>query len=369
MKIGILITSISNFGESGFYNSQEIGLAKALCRCGSQVDVYKLVSSDKESKENSHEGYPSVTVHILPSRNMGINGFPDMSKLNADQDALIHFSDTQISVPSVFKWCQKNDVRYVPYIGVLESHSTSGIKQRIINLLFARNLAVYRKCHCFAKTPTIQKQLLSLGVENASVAPVGLDLSLLNNDFLSCSAIELKEKYGYDESNRVLLFVGRLVSEKEPLKMIELFSRIKAMDHRYKLLMVGSGKLESEIRERINTLELSEDIRIINRIPNDRIWELYVLADCFVNLNQNEIFGMAILEAMFYGCKVVAWKAPGPNLIIEDDVSGYLVNDDGEAIDRILNGKDVDDKAHRRVAEHFTWDATASVLYSVLAGG
>ena len=32
MKIGILITSISNFGQSGFYNSQEIGLAKALSK-------------------------------------------------------------------------------------------------------------------------------------------------------------------------------------------------------------------------------------------------------------------------------------------------------------------------------------------------
>lgn len=26
------------------------------------------------------------------------------------------------------------------------------------------------------------------------------------------------------------------------------------------------------------------------------------MADSFVNLNQQEIFGMAILEAMYYGC-------------------------------------------------------------------
>lgn len=36
---------------------------------------------------------------------------------------------------------------------------------------------------------------------------------------------------------------------------------------------------------------------------------------------------MAILEAMYYGCKVVAWDAPGPNLIIENGKSGWLVRD------------------------------------------
>ena len=39
MKVGILITSISNFGQKGFYNAQEIGLAKAMAKSCEAVEV------------------------------------------------------------------------------------------------------------------------------------------------------------------------------------------------------------------------------------------------------------------------------------------------------------------------------------------
>ena len=35
---------------------------------------------------------------------------------------------------------------------------------------------------------------------------------------------------------------------------------------------------------------------------------------------------MAILEAMYHNCNVIAIKAPGPECIIENKVSGFIVN-------------------------------------------
>ena len=43
MRIGLLITSIGNFGQKGFYNAQEIGLAKELDKLFDEVIVYKAV--------------------------------------------------------------------------------------------------------------------------------------------------------------------------------------------------------------------------------------------------------------------------------------------------------------------------------------
>ena len=48
MKIGLLITSIGSFGKKGYYNAQEIGLAKALDSLVDEVRVYKLVSADMD---------------------------------------------------------------------------------------------------------------------------------------------------------------------------------------------------------------------------------------------------------------------------------------------------------------------------------
>lgn len=41
-----------------------------------------------------------------------------------------------------------------------------------------------------------------------------------------------------------------------------------------------------------------------------------------INLNQQEILGMAILDAMDYSCIVVASKAPEPKLVVENGKYG-----------------------------------------------
>ena len=360
MKIGILVTSISNFGQKGFYNSQEIGLAKALSKNFESVEVYKLVSIGQEEKtENICD---NAIMHFAPAKNSGINGLIDTEILDKSLDALIHFSDTQFSVPKVYKFCKKNTIQYIPYIGVVESHSTSKLKQLITNLLFKKNLAVYRRCLCCVKTPTIQQKLMDMGVENSVVTPVGLDTDLLRKDYEDCSTTDLKKKYGYNAEDKVLLFIGRLIEEKQPIRMIEILSEIRKKNQSYKLLMVGTGELKTAVEKKIKELDLINDVQMIDRIPNSDIWELYRFAGAFVNLNRQEIFGMAILEAMYYGCKVVAWEAPGPNLIIENGKSGFLVNRHQVLLNCIIDGKLNEEDIHRRIVDCFTWEQVAKIM-------
>ncbi len=46
---------------------------------------------------------------------------------------------------------------------------------------------------------------------------------------------------------------------------------------------------------------------------------------------------MVILEALYYECKVVAWRAPGPNLTIDNGKTGVLVGSREEVIENILS--------------------------------
>ena len=142
--------------------------------------------------------------------------------------------------------------------------------------------------------------------------------------------------------------------------------KIRKKSQDYKLLMVGTGELKTAVEERIKELDLSDCVQMIERIPNSDIWELYRFAVAFVNLNQQEIFGMAILEAMYYGCKVVAWKAPGPNLIIENGKSGWLAGSDSGVIEKIMDTAEVGTEAHRRVLAEFTWESSAKKMRSVI---
>lgn len=362
MKLGLLITSVSNFGIKGFYNAQEIGLAKSLSEYAEKVEVYKLVEQNSKEENYSLDGYENVNVHLLPSKHFGINGFPNVELFSKDLDCIIHFSDTQFSVPMVYKWAKKNNIAYIPYIGVLESHSTSALKKIITNFMFKRNISIYKKLSCFVKTPTVAQQLKSLGVKNVSIMPVGLDLELLHVDYNKVDRCDLVEKYGYHQDDKILLFIGRLIDEKEPLLMLEILNQLHSGNSAYKLLMVGTGPLENEVKNYIKSNALEGSVNMIPKIPNSEIWELYRLADCFVNLNKQEIFGMAILEALFYDCKVVAWKAPGPDLIIAEGVG--VVADDTESIIRGIQKSHIDtDIAHSHIINNYTWKVTGNKMY------
>ncbi len=365
MKIGILGSRVLKSEKKGFYNDQQIGLAKALtCFCD-KVIVYKTISSRLEKKVEAIQGYDNIFVVYLPSKRIGNNGIVNVSLMNVDLDILIYFSDTQFSVPKVYRWAKKNNICFYPYIGVTESHNNHVLKRIIVNCLFARNLNVYKKCHCFVKTPAVENYLRHNKIKDIQLLPVGLDLTLMKTDYAQYDVLKLKEKYGYLKNDKIILFIGRLTEEKQPVRMIEILSEIVKKDKSYKLLMVGNGELKDNVIKKTEKYKLYNEVKIIESISNKNIWELYCMAEVFVNLNSQEIFGMAILEAMYYGCKVVAWKAPGPNFIIENGVNGWLAVSNMDIVKKIEEDiPNLKSISHNKILEKFTWYVTAKNIFS-----
>ena len=131
---------------------------------------------------------------------------------------------------------------------------------------------------------------------------------------------------------------------------------------------MGTGELKDTVNAVIQKNAIKGNVQMIDRIPNSDIWELYRFVEAFINLNQQEIFGMAILEAMYYGCKVIAWEAPGPNLIIENGISGWLVASDKDVIDKVQDKTDMSLAAHKRIKDNFTWNNAANIIQQLLRG-
>lgn len=362
MKIALISSGIGAYGEKNYYNVQEFGLAKAISKYFDEVIVYKYVHKSGNAETESNK---NVTIHKIPTKSIGVNGYVNTKELDPSIDILVCFSDTQLSVPSVYKWAKKNSVKFYPYIGTIKSHSERKIVRATIEFLFKRNMSIFKKSYCFIKTPSLQKRLQQQGVHKSEVVPVGIDTDKLNLDYTSTKKDELLEKYGFKASDKVILFIGRMVPEKEPLKVIEIFKKLRTHNKDYKLLMIGTGELEAVVDELINKLQIKEHVTRINKIKNNLIWEIYRLSDTFINLNQREIFGMAILEAMFYECKVVAWHAPGPDSIIQHEHDGYLVNSEDDVLKYTLEDKkNIGKNAHDSIINKFTWDSSAKLIYN-----
>ena len=109
-KVGILCTMINGFGRRGYYNSQEIGLGRALARMGAEVWIYKGVRRHEPAGlERLSEG---VTIEYIPMRGMGAHGYLDCSRLDRGLCGLFCFGDQQIflrsgrsgSIRSIRRW-------------------------------------------------------------------------------------------------------------------------------------------------------------------------------------------------------------------------------------------------------------------------
>ena len=367
MRLGLLVTSVGSFGNKGFYNLQEVGLARELDKAFEEVLVYRLVSKNDTELVERIEGCANATLRLIPARKLGSNGKPDFRLLDPTIDLMVYFSDTQLFFSSVYQWCRKNNIRLIPYIGVSRSHSDNPVKQFVRNILFFRNLKGYRKLPCLAKTPAVCHSLIGNGVKNITVAPVGLDTERLDNHHGSFLVSELRKKYGFAQDDKIILFIGRMTAEKQPCLMIRIFNEVIRLNQSYRLCMVGSGELSDAVYELVEEYGLTKKVKRLEKIPNDDIWELYRIADCFVNLNRHEIYGMVLLEAMFYGCKVIAWNAPGPDFIIRDGVTGYLTDSLEKTVRLILDSKPVAEQSRAAILSDFTWKKTAGII-TELAG-
>lgn len=368
MNIGILVPFMNNFGENGFYNSQEVGLAKSLINyTQGNIIIIKLNNKIKKKIVENIDG--KITIINIPAYKIGSNGvifkFSILKELNLKQ--VVMFSDIQIIVKNVYKYCKKNNIEFIPYIGTIDSASKNKLVRFFMKYFISRNIDVYKKNkYNLVKTPAVMKQLNNIGVKNLKLGSVGLDFDLLNNEYCKNDIKKIKLKLGYRENDKIILFVGRMETQKKPLIAIDILMKLIEDDKNYKLIMIGTGSLKSEVNKKIYMNNLKDYIRFIDKVENKFIWEYYLVSDYFINLNDQEIFGMAILEAMYYECKVIAVNAPGPNYIIENKKNGILIEnlDIDEFVNAITNKLYIDmgRAAKEHIINNFSWNNVAKLI-------
>lgn len=354
MKLGIVELYCGKSGKKGYYNSQELGLAKAMARLGVECVVfYPDMQAEEICTENISQG---VTMVLVPAKGMGVHSRFDWSILIRYQIDVVQInSDNQMFAPALSKFCEKHGIRQYHYIGTTGSDNASGMKASIMQCLYKRNLAMLRKQKCFAKTETVANELMELGIRDVEIAPVGLDLSVIPQ--ITENKMRLRARLKLPEDKIILLFVGRIDEYKNPLEAVELMARLPM---HYYMVMIGTGELDQKLNQKISTLQCANRILRILRVPNEEIHSFYAASDWLVNFNRDEIFGMSILEALYQNCKVLAYHAPGPDYILRE--VGTVVDSMDDMKAHIMSNNFAREDTSHYVKEHFDWIHTAKII-------
>lgn len=138
----------------------------------------------------------------------------------------------------------------------------------------------------------------------------------------------------WPEGARRILFVGRLDRQKGA---DVLFSAMRTLGDRAFAVVVGS----SVVGDGGLAATAPANVRIAGWLPRPEIADLYASAEVLVAPSRWEGLPMVAIEAMRAGLPVVATRVGGLPEIVEDGVSGRLVDaDDPEQLSRVLASLD-----------------------------
>ena len=111
-------------------------------------------------------------------------------------------------------------------------------------------------------------------------------------------------KYKVKEDSINFINIGRFEEQKNQLFLIRVFSEFIKLRENSRLIIVGHGSLESEIRNEINMLGIEEYVDILPQDTN--IPEILSVMDYFLLPSLYEGLGIVLIEAQAMGVQCFA---------------------------------------------------------------
>lgn len=210
-----------------------------------------------------------------------------------------------------------------------------------------------RSALTFAPTPGVAKELEEKGFHGVRLWPRGIHRHQFSPKLRSAK-LRQKMKLG---RKPLLLFVGRLVAEKDLGDLVQAALKLRAKGYSFDLAFAGDGPYRAELESRF-----PKD-HFFGFIQGKPLWELYASSDLFVFPSTTETFGNVVLEAFASGLPVVAAAQGGSADLVEPGKNGLLARprdpeDLADKIERFLKERSLRDRCRKgalATATRYDW--------------
>lgn len=142
-------------------------------------------------------------------------------------------------------------------------------------------------------------------------------------DFPQGRQPKLRTSYGIAEDEKVVIHVSNFRRVKRIDTVIDTFHLIR-QKMKAKLLLIGDGPELLDMRQRVKSLQLSEDVLFLGK--QDCMSNFYQISDLLLLMSEKESFGLTLLEAMHTGVLPIGTRAGGIQEVIKHEETGFLVD-------------------------------------------
>jgi glycosyltransferase involved in cell wall biosynthesis len=184
----------------------------------------------------------------------------------------------------------------------------------------------------------------------------------------------LRSQLGLAPAAFVIGKIARLAPLKGHEDLFAAFQKLLPQFPRARLLLVGDGRLRTQLEARARTLGLADKVVFTGLVPPGEVPRYVGIMDCLAHLSAREALSRALPQALAAGKPVVSYDFDGADEICLDGETGFLVRtgDTATVTQRLLqlaNDAPLRERLGRRgqqfVRENFAVEQMVDSLYAL----
>jgi len=186
--------------------------------------------------------------------------------------------------------------------------------------LFARKNAIKHLDYVVVLSNEVSEfyqKTFQLSESQIIVSPILQDAARLRSKVEKLEEIAVEYAHEFDLSGKkVLLFVGRFISEKALPNFIDIIYSLLLEHEDLVLVLVGDGDEKQKLQARIVNKQLQQRVLLPGRFEGEELYAWYLCASGFVLPSTYEPFGAVVNEALIFGLPVFCTKYAGASYLV-----------------------------------------------------
>jgi len=194
-----------------------------------------------------------------------------------------------------------------------------------------------------------------------------IDTDLTEPKFLSPEQARLE--LNISPNHFVFGTIGRLAKNKDQKTLLTAFASIKSQCPNSKLVIIGDGQLETELKNQAEKLKIAEDVIFTGFLADG--YRLMKAFDVYISSSIQEAFGRVLLEAMLAKLPIIATRVNGVPEVVGD--CGILIDPANPEVlsEKMLTLyqssklKEIGELGYQRVTHHFSLQRFKEIFWNL----